>query len=166
MKCYFPGQGLTPLFVRSANDIPLMNLVWFLPAVIGCIVTAMKVYTFSYLSPMYHLRFMHCFDYRYSYSFQVKSSRPPTPPSPSSHMQSCSVSKISWLASIKKLFTNPSFVLLFLYYGGCIGYTTAISTKIEQILCAYGYDNEISGLAGKSISRMELFSVKIGSTTI
>ena len=71
--------------------------------------------------------------------------------------------------SIRKLFTNPSFVLLFLYYGGCIGYTTAISTKIEQILCAYGYDNEISGLAGKSISRMELFSVnglKIGSTMI
>ena len=69
MKCYFPGQGLTPLFVRSANDIPLMNLLWFLPAVIGCIVTAMKVYTFSYLSPMYHLRFMHCFDYRFFYSF-------------------------------------------------------------------------------------------------
>ena len=48
MKRYLPGQGLTPLFVRSANDIPLMNLVWFLPAVIGCIVTAMKVKTFSY----------------------------------------------------------------------------------------------------------------------
>ena len=43
MKFYLPGQGLTPLFVSSANDIPLMNLVWFLPAVIGCIVTAMKV---------------------------------------------------------------------------------------------------------------------------
>ena len=43
MKFYLPGQGLTPLFVSSANDIPLMNLVWFLPAVVGCIVTAMKV---------------------------------------------------------------------------------------------------------------------------
>ena len=62
--------------------------------------------------------------------------------------------------SIKKLFTNPSFVLLFLYYGGCIGYTTAISTKIEQILCAYGYENEISGLAGKSVSRIASFSMR------
>ena len=61
--------------------------------------------------------------------------------------------------SIKKLFTNPSFVLLFLYYGGCIGYITAISTKIEQILCAYGYENEISGLAGKSVSRIASFSM-------
>ena len=38
------GQGITPLFVHSAEDVPLMNLVWFLPAVIGCIVTALKVY--------------------------------------------------------------------------------------------------------------------------
>ena len=59
MKCYLLGQGLTPLFVSSANDIPLMNLVWFLPAVIGCIVTAMKVSSLSYLTPMYHLQFMH-----------------------------------------------------------------------------------------------------------
>ena len=27
MKFYLPGQGLTPLFVSSANDIPLMNLI-------------------------------------------------------------------------------------------------------------------------------------------
>ena len=38
------GQGITPLFVHSAEDVPLMNLIWFLPAVIGCIVTALKVY--------------------------------------------------------------------------------------------------------------------------
>ena len=68
--------------------------------------------------------------------------------------------------SIKELFTNPSFVLLFLYYGGCIGYTTAISTKIEQILCAYGYDNEISGLAGKSESRITSFYLKGDITMI
>ena len=46
------------------------------------------------------------------------------------------------------MFTNPTFLLLFIFYGGCIGYTTAMSTKIEQILCAYGYSHKMSGLAG------------------
>ena len=64
-------------------------------------------------------------------------------------MQTHSTAKISWWSSIKKLFTNPTFLLLFLFYGGCIGYTTAMSTKIEQILCAYGYSHQMSGLAGK-----------------
>ena len=82
--------------------------------------------------------------------FQVKSSHPPTPPSPSSYMQTHVTTKISWWLSIKKLFTNPAFLLLFLFYGGCIGYTTAMSTKIEQILCASGYSHKLSGLAGKT----------------
>ena len=81
----------------------------------------------------------------------MKSSHPPTPPSPSSYMQSHSTTKISWWSSIKKLFTNPTFLLLFLFYGGTIGYTTAMSTKIEQILCAYGYSHKMSGLAGKKL---------------
>ena len=34
---------MTPLFVETAEDIPLMNFVWFIPAVVGCIITALKV---------------------------------------------------------------------------------------------------------------------------
>ena len=37
------GQGLTPLIVRSKEDIPIMNTVWFIPALIGAVLTILKV---------------------------------------------------------------------------------------------------------------------------
>jgi len=37
------GQGLTPLLVTSKEDVPLMNIVWFIPAGFGSILTMWKV---------------------------------------------------------------------------------------------------------------------------
>ena len=66
------------------------------------------------------------------------------------------------MASIRQLFVNPAFMLLFMFYGGCIGYTTAMSTKIEQILCASGYDHKMAGLAGKFLY-VELYIISDGA---
>ena len=31
------GQGITPLFVQEPSDVPLLNIVWFVPATVGLI---------------------------------------------------------------------------------------------------------------------------------
>ena len=40
---------------------------------------------------------------------------------------------------------------MFLFIGGAMGYVSTISTKIEQILCARGYTDQLSGLSGALI---------------
>jgi hypothetical protein len=50
------GQGITPLLVKSPDDIPLMNIVFFVPAFIGALLGV----------------------------FKITSDTPPTPPSKSS----------------------------------------------------------------------------------
>ena len=37
------GQGLTPLMVRKPENVALMNIVWFIPAAFGAILTMFKV---------------------------------------------------------------------------------------------------------------------------
>jgi MFS family permease len=39
------GQGLTPLLVQHESDVPIMNIVWFIPAGLGAILTMWKVIT-------------------------------------------------------------------------------------------------------------------------
>ena len=42
------GSGLTPLLVHSKDDVPIMNIVWFIPAGLGSILTMWKVSTSFY----------------------------------------------------------------------------------------------------------------------
>ena len=44
------GQGITPLLVHSKDDVPLMNIVWFIPAGLGSILTMWKarIYCFCF----------------------------------------------------------------------------------------------------------------------
>ena len=49
------GQGITPLFVKHQDDIPTMNWVWFIPALLTQVL----------------------------FVFAVRTSKPPTPPSKS-----------------------------------------------------------------------------------
>merc|ERR1711974_162809 len=51
----------------------------------------------------------------------------------------------------KKLFSNWPFIILFMFVGGAMGYVSAISTKIEQMLCSRGYSDQIAGLSGSMI---------------
>ena len=37
------GQGITPLLVTEAHHVPIMNIVWFIPAGLGSILTMWKV---------------------------------------------------------------------------------------------------------------------------
>ena len=37
------GHSVTPLFVTEPEDVPLMNLVWFLPAFFGSVMALTKV---------------------------------------------------------------------------------------------------------------------------
>ena len=78
---------------------------------------------------------------------QVRANRPPTPPSPSAAAQTddCKDSK-SYLTGIVKLLTNRAFIIMFLFVGGAMGYVSCISTKIEQIMCARGYSDQVSGI--------------------
>ena len=79
----------------------------------------------------------------------MTSNKPPTPPSPSAANQVGT--KKDYMKSIKQLFTNRAFIIMFLFIGGAMGYVSTISTKIEQILCARGYTDQLSGLSGALI---------------
>ncbi len=37
------GSAITPLIVRSPEDVPIMNIVWFIPAALGSILAIVKV---------------------------------------------------------------------------------------------------------------------------
>ena len=80
--------------------------------------------------------------------FQVTSSVPPTPPSPSAALaiQQKSSNHKDYLPTIKTLFTNRPFIIMFLFLGGGMGYVNTIWTKIEQILCSVGYSDQFAGL--------------------
>ena len=37
------GQFCTPFIVQKAEDVPLMNIIWFIPAGLGALLTIWKV---------------------------------------------------------------------------------------------------------------------------
>eukprot|EP00096_Caligus_rogercresseyi_P007109 TRINITY_DN2459_c0_g1_i1.p1 TRINITY_DN2459_c0_g1~~TRINITY_DN2459_c0_g1_i1.p1 ORF type:complete len:493 (+),score=163.32 TRINITY_DN2459_c0_g1_i1:15-1493(+) len=115
------GQGLTPQFVTTPRDVPLMNTVWFIPAAIGSMITIMK----------------------------VKNDYPPSPPSQSSASQTRH--RLNYLTSVRRLITNFPFVIMFLFLGAAMGYISTISTKIEQLLCSRGYSDQLSGFSGSLV---------------
>jgi FLVCR family MFS transporter 7 len=80
----------------------------------------------------------------------VTSSNPPSPPSPSAAAQANEAEKAYW-PNMRALFSNKAFLVLFLFVGAAMGYVSTISTKIEQILCARGYSDQLSGLSGSLI---------------
>lgn len=119
------GQLFTPLLVQDEHHVPIMNIIWFIPAGLGSILTIWK----------------------------VTSNVPLTPPSPSAAlaMQQKRSRGKDYLPTIRDLLTNWPFMVMFLFVGGAMGYVSAISTKIEQILCSRGYTDQTAGLAGSLI---------------
>ena len=117
--------------MHKPEDVPYMNILWFVPAGIGAIMTVLK----------------------------VTNNVPPTPPSPSAAlaMQQSTANRggLEYWKNIKQLFTNWPFIILFLFVGGAMGYVSAISTKIEQILCSRGYSDVIAGVSGSLILFMD-----------
>ena len=46
------GQLFTPLLVHEESDVPLMNIIWFIPAGLGSILTIWKVSLNNVLMPL------------------------------------------------------------------------------------------------------------------
>lgn len=83
---------------------------------------------------------------------QVRSSYPPTPPSPSAFVQrtvATGSEAPSVLSGVVKMLKTPSALLMFLHFGSGMGYVTALSAKAEQILCTSGYSSQFAGLSGE-----------------
>ena len=129
------GQGVTPWLVRKPEDVPIMNIVWFIPAGLGAILTLWK----------------------------VRKPHPPSPPSPSAEKARKMEggqrrSSKNYLPNMKVLLMNKAFVIMFLFVGGAMGYISCISTKIEQIMCSRGYSDQLSGLSGSLILFVGFFA--------
>ena len=82
------GQGVTPIFVQSPEHIPLMNIVWFIPALLGGVMTLLS----------------------------VTRSDPPTPPSQSAALVDKTETKGYW-KTIKAVLSNKSYLILVFVIG-------------------------------------------------
>merc|ERR1719282_2000621 len=116
------GQGVTPALVQHPSDIPYMNIAFFVPALLGTILGI----------------------------FSVKNNLPPTPPSASEEQreldQNETINKINYIRTLKTVFTNKAFVIMFFVLGGNMSFISTLATKMEQIMCSVGYSDEIAGL--------------------
>ena len=108
------GQGITPTFVSCPEDVPTMNIVWFVPALtcfLSCLVT-------------------------------ITSSQPPSPPSRSAQLardhQDLNPSRADLLKkyflNLKSVFTNLKFMVLFAVMGGAVGFVNAFFTQLSQVM--------------------------------
>ena len=122
------GQGISPTFVKCPEDIPIMNIVWFLPAL---------------------LTFLSCL-------VCITSSYPASPPSRSAELarakQDLGLTRAQlvrkYLNNLKSVFTNLKFMVLFVVMGGAVGFVNAFFTQLSQMMCSRGYDNVFSGMCG------------------
>uniref|UniRef100_A0A3B4BA40 Solute carrier family 49 member 3 n=1 Tax=Periophthalmus magnuspinnatus TaxID=409849 RepID=A0A3B4BA40_9GOBI len=73
----------------------------------------------------------------------VRSSVPPTSPSPSAQS-----SPEPFLQGLKLLVKNRAYLVLMLCLGSGIASFTCFSSLLDQILCVQGYSNEFAGLCG------------------
>jgi len=116
------GQGITPILIQEPSDIPYMNIMFFIPAAIGTLLGIMM----------------------------VKNNMPPTPPSASEEQREEEenlTKKMDYIHTLKAVFTNKAFVIMFLFLGGCMSFISCLATKMEQIMCSVGYSDELAGLA-------------------
>ena len=55
---------------------------------------------------------------------------------------------MTWLQDGIKIFTNRYFLILCFIIGGIRGLLSVLVAKLEQIMCASGYTDQLAGLAG------------------
>lgn len=72
------------------------------------------------------------------------SAAPPTPPSAASGAPKPTVN----LATLKRIFSNPGFICLFIPFAIYVSCFNAISSLLNSILYPYGYDETSAGLTG------------------
>jgi len=101
-----------------------MNIMFFCPAAIGAVLGILK----------------------------VQHNVPITPPSASEASEreqnlNKSAKKMDYWHTLKAVFTNRAFVVIFLFLGGSMAFISCLATKMEQIMCSVGYSDELAGLA-------------------
>ena len=82
---------------------------------------------------------------------QIHRNYPPLPPSPSAAVIPKAKSVAEWVRSVRTIFSNKAFIIIFIFLGACMGCVSSVMTKIEQIMCSRGYSDQLSGLAGAMI---------------
>ena len=114
------GQGCSPLFVKTGEDVPLMNMVRPERPEQKCLGCLLQVW----LGPAV-LTLLCCLLF-------VRSSAPPSPPSRSAQLAAGPARKsfMEYLASLRAVFTNPPFLVLFTVIGGAVGFFNAFSTQV------------------------------------
>jgi len=118
------GQGLTPLLITRPEHVPYMNIMFFVPAAVGAVLGIVA----------------------------VKRDKPPSPPSASEESEweearAPQRKKMDYIHTLKAVFTNRAFVVIFLFLGGSMAFISCLATKMEQIMCSVGYSDELAGLA-------------------
>merc|ERR550519_3029452 len=63
------------------------------------------------------------------------------------HMEQTQTKKMDYIGTLKAVFTNRAFVIMFMFLGGCMAFISCLATKMEQIMCSVGYSDELAGLA-------------------
>ncbi|KAF2434477.1 MFS general substrate transporter [Tothia fuscella] len=86
---------------------------------------------------------------------------PPTPPSASS-----SLPKTPLLQSVRSLWTNKSFWLIFIPFSVYVGFFNALSSVLNQVLFPYGYSEDQAGIGGALLIVVGLLSSAIVSPII
>ena len=43
--------------------------------------------------------------------------------------------RMDYIGTIKDVFTNRAFVIMFMFLGGCMSFISCLATKMEQIMC-------------------------------
>ena len=76
-----------------------------------------------------------------SFFFQIKSQKPPTPPSPSTNQ----TEQPSYRDVFVKLLTNKQYWLLTVYSSLGVGTYSMFLSKSEQMYCTLGYSTEFTG---------------------
>ena len=54
---------------------------------------------------------------------------------------------MDYIGTLRTVFTNKAFVIMFMFLGGCMSFISCLATKMEQIMCSVGYSDEKAGLA-------------------
>merc|ERR1712106_1228337 len=116
------GQLGSPLLVKCPEDVPLMNILWLIPA---------------------SMAMVFCIAF-------IRTSYPPSPPSKSAELSGQQERKSfrKYLSNMAAVFTNGPYMVLFIAMGGAVGFFNAFSTQLSQLTCARGYDNIFSGMCG------------------
>lgn len=77
----------------------------------------------------------------------VRSAEPPTAPSASETQD-----KDEYQGGIKALFKNKDYVVILICVGGGVALFSSFATLLQQILCPYGYDEDLAGFCSATLT--------------